>query len=518
MLDSNSAPGVYIEYVTDGPLTIRAASTSTAVFIGTTPVGGTIGAASAVEAFAINSAKEYAERFAPLGNRLGAVTLPTKSNAGFVDHMGHAVSGFFGNGGAKAYIVSNKQDGTGTAASGKLRLTTTGDTVPATSWSITALSAGVWGKDISVIASHSDAGAGFVNIEVKLAYDAVNAKSEVFIGVAMTALGTIASSLVRFATIADDATLTALNTTPANATPKTVTLTNGTDSTVGGISMQTILDALKDIDDISLIVLPELTWATANATDKASYTTAISHAQEMKDRMVLIQFDDAYSGNWDATGLPLTQYAAAYYPKATVATRTPAGNTLTQTVGLTGHVAGVIARTDGAMGAWTAAAGTHAWIGGIAGLTKSISQTKQGPINANNVNAVRYIQGAPSIYGARTRDKGGIYEYQPVMRTAFLIADSLREALGRAVFAKNTEVLWSNLKLSVSGFMQGLYAQGAFQGASPSQAFEVACGLGENMTQADIDGGLLRVTVRFRAAKPAEFILVSVEQLFADSL
>lgn len=173
--------------------------------------------------------------------------------------------------------------------------------------------------------------------------------------------------------------------------------------------------------------------------------------------------------------------------------------------------------TDSEKGAWTAPAGMHASIAGITQLTRDISQTAQEGINPHNINAARYKDGMPVVWGARTRDKGGIYEYIPVMRTAFLIADSLRESLNRVVFAKNTEVLWKNVKAGVTGFMDGLYAQGAFQGATPSEAFEVAVGLGQSMTQDDIDKGLLRVTVRFRPAKPAEFVEVSIEQLFATA-
>ena len=233
--------------------------------------------------------------------------------------------------------------------------------------------------------------------------------------------------------------------------------------------------------------------------------------------MVLAQAKEDET-DWANSGLPQSQYLSAYHPFATAIIKNGAGINVESKIGVTGHVAGIIARTDNTKGAWTAAAGTHADVRGVASLTREISQIRQEAINSNNVNALRYINGAPTVWGARTRDKGGIYEYQPVTRTAFLIADSLREALQRVVFAKNTEVLWLNLKASVTGFMTTLYAQGAFQGNSASQAFEVACGLGESMSQTEINQGLLRVTVRFRPAKPAEFIEVSVEQLFEDSL
>jgi phage tail sheath protein FI len=275
--------------------------------------------------------------------------------------------------------------------------------------------------------------------------------------------------------------------------------------------MSDVYAALADIDDISLIALPGKNWPD----NQSDYEHAIAHCQAKKDRMVLIQLRDDTT-DFENISVPKDKYTTVYYPSATVSLQVGGGNTITQTVNTTGHVTGVFARTDSTKGAWTAPAGMHANIAGITQLTKDISQTKQESINPHGTNALRYIEGIPVVWGAHTRDDG-IYTQVPVMRTAFLIADSLRDTLNRVVFAKNTEVLWSNVKAGVSGFMDTLFIQGAFQGATPAQAFEVAVGLGESMTQTDIDGGLLRVTVRFRPAKFAEFIEVSVEQLFDNA-
>ncbi len=509
---SYQAPGVYIRYITDGPLTIRAASTSVAVFVGATKIGGSVAADKSVTATGITNAREYADSFTTLGSSTGPVSLPTTSDQD-VDHMGMAIAGFYANGGGLAYVVSTKSDTASVAARGEFKLV---NGAVENAYVAIANSAGLWGTDVTIDLSASDSGAGYVDIEVSLAChsdaDAPAPKVERFLGIAMAEVDALQSSIVTFLAITTDPA-TELNTATAAATASQ-DLLGGTNNAAGSATYAEIFEALKDIDDISLIVLPDLEWDTAG---KSSIQSGIAHAQSMKDRMVLAQTEDVVA-DWSNAGLPTIEYASFYHPKGKVVLKNGAGESVTSTTGLTGHAAGVIARTDAEKGAWTAAAGTHADVRGIAGLTKSISQTRQGAINTNNVNAIRYINGTPTVWGARTRQVGGIYEYQPVMRTAFLIADSLRTALQQAVFAKNTEVLWTNLKASVSGFMTNLYGQGAFQGNSPSQAFEVACGLGESMSQAEIDTGLLRVTVRFRAAKPAEFIEVSVEQLFADSL
>lgn len=512
---SYEAPGVYIRYVTDGPLTIRAASTSTALFVGPTKIGGSVAADNAtVTPVEITSIRDYVDHFATRGCSSGAVSLPSLSqnNANpdtFTDHMGLAISGFFANGGTKAYVISTCRD-TARAASVKFK-TKKGDAEHA--YQATAQSAGGWGNDVSVTLSQSASGADFVDVEIALAClsDAGTSSSkkvERFLGVGFDELETVQSSLVKIAKLEAADAGGATFTTNA-ATPAKNDLDQGSNSTVSSIGYASIFDKAADYDDISLIVTPDLVWKTG---DSAKISHGITHAQKMKDRMVLAQTPDDVS-DWDTVSLSTTEYLSAYHPRGQIVMNSPAGEALSLTTGLTGHAAGVIARTDADKGAWSAAAGTHADLRGVAALTKSISQVKQGAINRNNVNTFRYIAGIPTIYGARTRDKGGIYEYQPVMRTAFLIADSLRTALEQAIFAKNTEVLWANLKSSVEGFMNGLYTQGAFQGGSPAEAFEVACGLGTTMTQADINAGLLRVVVRFRAAKPAEMIEVVVEQL-----
>ena len=55
--------------------------------------------------------------------------------------------------------------------------------------------------------------------------------------------------------------------------------------------------------------------------------------------------------------------------------------------------------------------------------------------------------------------------------------------------------------------MTTLFRQGAFQGATPSQAFFVKCDA-ETTTQADIDLGIVNVLVGFAPLKPAEFVVV----------
>ena len=60
--------------------------------------------------------------------------------------------------------------------------------------------------------------------------------------------------------------------------------------------------------------------------------------------------------------------------------------------------------------------------------------------------------------------------------------------------------------------MLGLFRQGAFQGATPSQAFQVQCD-STTTTQADIDNGIVNIVVAFAPLKPAEFVVIKIAQL-----
>jgi phage tail sheath protein FI len=60
--------------------------------------------------------------------------------------------------------------------------------------------------------------------------------------------------------------------------------------------------------------------------------------------------------------------------------------------------------------------------------------------------------------------------------------------------------------------MHTLYRQGAFQGTSPREAYLVRCDAGTT-TPDDINRGIVNVLVGFAPLRPAEFVIVSIQQL-----
>jgi phage tail sheath protein FI len=60
--------------------------------------------------------------------------------------------------------------------------------------------------------------------------------------------------------------------------------------------------------------------------------------------------------------------------------------------------------------------------------------------------------------------------------------------------------------------MQNLFQQGAFQGSSPREAYFVKCDR-ETTTQNHIDLGIVNILVGFAPLKPAEFVVIKIQQM-----
>ena len=115
-------------------------------------------------------------------------------------------------------------------------------------------------------------------------------------------------------------------------------------------------------------------------------------------------------------------------------------------------------------------------------------------------------------WGARTITSDPEYKYVSVRRTAIMLRRSIYDGIQWAVFKPNDDRLWSSLRVNIESFMNGLFQAGAFQGQKASDAYFVRCGLGDTMTQGDIDRGQVIVIVGFAPLKPAEFVIVRIQQ------
>lgn len=185
-----------------------------------------------------------------------------------------------------------------------------------------------------------------------------------------------------------------------------------------------------------------------------------------------------------------------------------------------GAVAGVIARTDTQRGIWKAPAGLDATLVGVPQLSVPLTDMENGELNPKGINCLRSMPAAGRIiWGARTLQGddrlSSEWKYIPVRRVALYIEESLYRGTQWVVFEPNDEPLWAQIRLNVGSFMHGLFRQGAFQGASPKEAYFVKCDK-ETTIQDDINKGIVNIMVGFAPLKPAEFVVIKIQQMAGE--
>jgi phage tail sheath protein FI len=213
-----------------------------------------------------------------------------------------------------------------------------------------------------------------------------------------------------------------------------------------------------------------------------------------------------------------TSYGAVYFPW--VQAVDPTGQSPTPILlPPSGYVTGIYARTDSQRGVWKAPAGTQATLTGSVGLASVISDAQQDTLNPLGANVIRFFPSAGVvIWGARTLAtlSDPEYRYVPVRRLAIFLEQSIYQGIQWAVFEPNDDGLWSSLRLDIGAFMMNQFRAGAFQGATPSQAFMVKCDA-ETNPQSQIDAGVVTLLVAFAPVKPAEFVVLQISQQTAGA-
>jgi phage tail sheath protein FI len=207
--------------------------------------------------------------------------------------------------------------------------------------------------------------------------------------------------------------------------------------------------------------------------------------------------------------------AAVYFPNIKVPN--PLHDNQVETFGPGGAVAGIFARTDATRGVWKAPAGLEATLKGVVDLSVPLTDAENGELNPLGINCLRKMPAAGYVvWGARTLEGddrlASQWKYIPVRRTALFVEESLYRNIKWAVFEPNDEPLWSQLRLNIGVFMHGLFRQGAFQGQSPREAYFVKCDK-TTTTQGDIDRGIVNIVVGFAPLKPAEFVILYIQQI-----
>ena len=311
-----------------------------------------------------------------------------------------------------------------------------------------------------------------------------------------------------------------------SANPGAYPLTGGADGTrpqggdfIGSPDHKTGMNALVDVTDVNLLCLPDIADPAYDSTRVEILAAADALCQDK--RMFLIADGPARWTTLDRTRAHLpdldsvrSDHSALYFPQIQMTDQLTGQP---RTFPPCGAVAGIMARTDNERGVWKAPAGTAAGLVGVQDLAVALTDLENGLLNPLGVNCLRSFPIiGPVVWGARTMQGADAltsqWKYVPVRRTALMIEESLYRGTKWVVFEPNDERLWGQIRLNVGAFMQTLFRQGAFQGTSARDAYFVKCD-STTTTQDDINRGVVNIIVGFAPLKPAEFVIIQIEQM-----
>lgn len=282
--------------------------------------------------------------------------------------------------------------------------------------------------------------------------------------------------------------------------------------------------ALEKADLFNLLCIPPLTLDEGGDIGGQTRSAADAYCKKRRALFIVDPLAD-----WDEPsdliaptgvdgtvfGLARSPNAALFFPR--VVSPDPLRDGQLEAFVPCGVIAGVMARTDAARGVWKAPAGIEATLTGVSDLTVHLTDSENGQLNPLGINCLRSFPVIGRVnWGARTLEGAdqlaSEWKYIPIRRLALMMEESLFRGTKWVVFEPNDEPLWANIRLNVGAYMMSLFRQGAFQGTSPKDAFFVKCDA-ETTTQNDRDNGIVNILVGFAPLKPAEFVVIGIQQI-----
>ncbi|WP_431970470.1 phage tail sheath family protein [Nocardia sp. bgisy134] len=506
-------PGVYIEEVPSGVRTITGVATSIAAFLGRTLRG------TPNEPAVINSFADFERQFGGLW-----VESP----------MTYAVRDFYRNGGTQAVIVRVFRSGGATDDTASVALRS-----PGADFTVRASSPGTWGNRLRARVDYDigdPTSRTLFNLTIR---DDTTGQIETFRNLSIEAdhprradKVINESSLVRASTAPDPINRPTEHTDPTatdplwddNGTNSVFEDTDGDDGveligahyTEGTESNKTGLYALEKVDLFNLLCIPP---HGQNDIEQGLIDTAAAYC-ERRRAILIVDPPAEWNGKDDAAaGVgsvgTSSSHAALYFPR--LRTPNPLRDNQLEDFAPCGAVAGIIGRTDAQRGVWKAPAGLEATIVGAPALSVPLTDAENGKLNPLGINCLRAMPAAGRVvWGARTLEgadrRASEWKYLPVRRTALFIEESLYRGTQWVVFEPNAEPLWAQIRLNVGAFMNRLFRQGAFAGTTPREAYFVKCD-SQTTTQTDVDLGVVNIVVGFAPLKPAEFVVIQLQQM-----
>jgi len=519
---SPTYPGLYIEELPSGVRTITGVSTSNTAFVGYFRRG------KMDEPLMITNFGDFERAYGGLDKN---------------SDTSYAIRQYFLNGGSIAWVV-RVAGGLPVAASGDIDTNGGGDIV----LTVMAKNEGTWGDNL-MFAAEGTGESGRFSLFVREVDDVVSSSptiitQEQFMNLSIDDDDSrFVETIVNGGSLLINVSLTGTSGEPTEGTfdsdgnptaftgmPSLTGYSGGADGTapgdtdiIGSLVNKTGMYSLENIapEIFNILCIPET--ASLADPDALNVITAATTYCETRRAVMLVDVPASYDSltlSGMITGIKTwvddkrNKNTAVYFPRLEIGD--PLNGNEPKNIAASGTLAGIFARTDATRGVWKAPAGIDADLRG-ARPAKKLSDDENGVLNTKGINVIRSFPVYGNIgWGARTLvgadAMASEWKYIPVRRTALFIEETLYQNLKWVVFEPNDEGLWSQIRMNVGAFMQGLFRQGAFQGTSSRDAYLVKCD-SETTTQNDINLGIVNILVGFAPLKPAEFVIIKIQQL-----
>lgn len=263
---------------------------------------------------------------------------------------------------------------------------------------------------------------------------------------------------------------------------------------------------MEAVDEVALVMAPDHVRLSGLAEK------LIASCTKCKDRLAILSTNRNTQTN---VRLNIdSNFGAIYHPWIWVY------DTVTQSdqlIPATGHIAGIIARTDMQQGVHKAPA--NAVVIGADGLEKQISQADLGILNTKGVNCIRDFRASSRgirLWGARTMSSDPEWRYISVRRLFLFIEKSIDRGIQWAVFELNHEATWARVRELIFKFLMTVWRNGGLIGRTADDAFFVKCDR-TTMSEDDILNGRLVCQIGISPVRPAEFVIFRIVKQTGDA-
>lgn len=294
------------------------------------------------------------------------------------------------------------------------------------------------------------------------------------------------------------------------------------------------LNNIPTFDSPSLLVIPETVRLSPQESGFV-HQIMLRKAEELGNSFAILDMVDGDSPINSSErpvenfkkylGLQHLSFGAVYYPWLKTSLKssgkssfqTANRKTETQILPPGAAIAAAIVVNDKDRGMWKAPANIS--LSSVIEPVVKLSEAEMGQLNVDpqtgkSINPIRIVPSRGTvIWGARTlAGNDNEWRFISVRRTAEKIKTDLTAEMAGFKNARNDVDTWNEIRARVEGYLNALWRRDAMAGVSPGQAYFTRVGVGHTMTENDVRNRRLLLSVGVAMVRPAEFIVISLEQ------